>query len=174
MVYTNIQWTPNICIAFIQRSKIKVKVKVKVKVQIYCLIYQVGRLISQLYILPPGHWTCPFVCHFNSTESILSCGYLGALNFFVHISVLQYTHLHLSQVKHVRLKCFAQYPNIDRGDTLYLSENPARSGVRKRMAGSDIDIETHSNHCAMSLSRDKAHRPTTVFSQKNVPTSWLI
>ena len=39
--------------------------------------------------LPPGHWTYSFMCHFNYTEGIQSCGRFGALN-------LSYTLLSLS------------------------------------------------------------------------------
>ena len=40
---------------------------------------------------------------------------------------------------------------IERGETWYLSENPATSGVRNRTAGSDIDKALSFNHCATSL-----------------------
>ena len=78
------------------------------------------------------------------------------IELIVHIaiSVLPGTHFHLSQVKHLRVKCIAQGHTIltmsykiERGETCYFSENPAPS-----TAGSDIGRALHSNHCAMSLS----------------------
>ena len=76
----------------------------------------------------------------------------------ISISVLPGTHFHLSQVKHLRVKCLAQghtfltMSKIERGQTLYFFENPAPSGTRNRTAGSDIGRAPRSNHCAMSLS----------------------
>ena len=60
-------------------------------------------------------------------ESIQSCSH------FIHIaiSVIPGTHFHLSQVKHLRVKCLAQdttskqCPNIKRRKTLYFFKNPA-------------------------------------------------
>ena len=101
----------------------------------------------------PGHCTDSFVFHFNFTESI----HFGALNFA--ISVLPGTHLHLSQVKHVRVKYLTQGHNIEtmsrywEGGKWYFSENPAPSGVRNRKAGSDNHIgkAPRPNHCTTSL-----------------------
>ena len=42
----------------------------KVELQVFIVWYNVWRPIIRLYILPPGHWTCLFVCHFNSTGGI--------------------------------------------------------------------------------------------------------
>ena len=70
------------------------KVQLEVKV---IVLYKVWRFIRRLYNLLPGHWTCSFVCHFNSTESIQSCSHFGALN-------LSYTLPYVSsfsQLKHV-------------------------------------------------------------------------
>ena len=47
-------------------------------------------LSSDIYILPLGHWTCSFVCHFNSTESIQSCSRFGALNSSYTLPSLSY------------------------------------------------------------------------------------
>ena len=64
----------------------------------------------------------------------------------IAISVLPGTHFHVSQVKHLRVKCLAQdtpskqCPKFKRGETWYFSENPAPSGIWTRSAGSDIDI----------------------------------
>ena len=60
--------------------------------------------------------------------------------YFVNIaiSVLKGNPLHLSQMKHVRVKCFAKRhnnekmshcPNIERGETWYMSENLQQAGL---------------------------------------------
>ena len=60
------------------------------------------------------------------------------------ISILPGTHFHLSQVKHLRVKCLAQdktskqCPRIERRETWYFSRNPTPSGIRSRTAGSSI------------------------------------
>ena len=118
--------------------------------------YQVWRPIIRLYTLPSGHWTCSFVCHFNFTESIQFCSHFGALNLLYTLPSLSYQVLIFFWVtwsiwgwsalpKDTTLK---QCPKIERGETLYFSENPAPSGIRNRTAGSDID-RAWSNHCAM-------------------------
>ena len=121
--------------------------------------YQVWRPIIRLYILPPDHWICSFVCHFNSTESIQSCSRFGALNSSYTLPSLSYQVLIFTWVKWsiwgwsalpkdtTSYKC----PKIERGETWYFSENPAPSGIRNRTAGSDIGRAPRSNHCAMSL-----------------------
>ena len=53
--------------------------------------------IIRLYILPPGHWTCSFVCHLNSTESIESCSRFGALNSSYALPSLSYQVLILTK-----------------------------------------------------------------------------
>ena len=84
------------------------------------------------------------------------------IQLIVHIVIsvlLCPTHFHLSQVKHLRVKCLAQghtiltMSKVERGEILYFSENPAPSGIRNRTAGSNIGRAPRSNHCAMSLSK---------------------
>ena len=82
------------------------------------------RLIGRLSILPPGHWTCSFVCHFNSRVTYSPAS----------ISILPRAHLHLSEVMHVRVKCLAQGHNFKtmstalRGETHGMCLKPAPSG----------------------------------------------
>ena len=47
---------------------------------------------SRLYTkyLSSDHWTCAFVCLFNSTESIQSCSHFGALNLSYTLISLSY------------------------------------------------------------------------------------
>ena len=52
-------------------------------------------------------------------------------------------------------KTSKQCPNIERGETLYFSENPAPSETRNHTAGSDIDKAARSNHCVVSRSQNK-------------------
>ena len=64
--------------------------------------------------ITPGHSTCSFMYHFDSLFGAYNtCSHFGARNAHIAISVLPATHLHLSQVKHVRIKCLAQGHNID-------------------------------------------------------------
>ena len=74
--------------------------------QVYSLIsrnipcwYQVWRSVFRLYILPPGHWTCSFMCHFNSPGSIQSCSRFGALNLSYTLPSLSYQVLIFTWVK---------------------------------------------------------------------------
>ena len=98
------------------------------------------------HTLPPGHWTCSFMCHLNSTESIQSCSRLCALNLSYTLPTLSYQVLIFTWVKWSIWGLSAlpkdttskQCPNIERGETWYFSENPASSGIRNRTAGSDI------------------------------------
>ena len=53
---------------------------VSVNVQVLLSDISSADLSSDFYISPPGHWTCSFLCHFNSTWSIQSCSHFGALN----------------------------------------------------------------------------------------------
>ena len=66
--------------------------------------------ISRIYNISPGHWTCSFVCHFNSTESIIVLQPFQRIELSIHIatSVLPGTHLHLSQTNLGSVKCLAQ------------------------------------------------------------------
>ena len=41
-------------------------------------------------LLPPGRWTCSFMCHFNSLGSIQSCSRFGALNLSYTLQSLSY------------------------------------------------------------------------------------
>ena len=54
--------------------------KVKVKVQVFYSLISSLRTYHRLYILPHGHWTCSFMCHFNSPGSIQSCSRFGAFS----------------------------------------------------------------------------------------------
>ena len=62
----------------------------------------------------PVHWTCSFVCHLNSTESIVLQPF-RCIELIIHtaISALPGTHFHLSQVTHLRVKYLAQGHNIE-------------------------------------------------------------
>ena len=66
---------------------------------------------SSADFLHPDHYTCSFVYHFNFTESMQQ---FRRIELIVHIAiaVLSGTHLHLSQMKHVRVECLAQGHNI--------------------------------------------------------------
>ena len=68
----------------------------KVKVQVYSLISSIS---SDIYILLPSHWTCLFVCHLNSTESMQSCSHFGALNLSYTLPSLSYHVLFFTWVK---------------------------------------------------------------------------
>ena len=97
-------------------------------------------LLTRIYNIPPplpGDWICSCVCHFNSTESVQS-----GIELIVHItiSVLPGTHLHLSPVKHVRMKCLSQghkhrnnvqCPNLEMGETFFYK--PAPSGIANKI-----------------------------------------
>ena len=107
------------------------------KVQVFFIVwYQVWRPIIRLYILPPGHLTCSFVCHFNSTESIQSCSRFGALNLSYTLPYLSYQVLIFTWVKWSIWGWSAlpkdttsqQCPKIERGETWYFSVNSAPSG----------------------------------------------
>ena len=76
----------------------------RVKVQVYSLISS-----PRTYhpTLPPDHWTCSFVCHFNYTEGIQPLLRLDLIVRLV-ISALPHTISHRSEVKHFRIKCLAQ------------------------------------------------------------------
>ena len=113
---------------------------------------QVYSLISGLKIYhPTSHFTrwsmdllirVPFQLHGEHT--VLQPFLRIELIIHIAISVLTGTHFHLRQVKQLRVKCLAQgprlkqCPKIERGETIYFSENPAPSGIRNRTAGSDM------------------------------------
>ena len=91
------------------------QIKVMVKAQVYSLISNRKTYHPTVYFTP-GHWTCSFVCHFNSTQSIQLCSNLGALSSsYIHItiSVLPGTHFHLSLLKHLKVKFLAREHNIE-------------------------------------------------------------
>ena len=179
--------------------------------------YQVWRPIIRLHILPPGHWTCLFICYFNCTKF---CSHFGTLNLsytlpslsyqvliftwvkwniwgwsalpkdttlkqcpkhgehtvlqpfwrielIIHItiSVLPGTHFHLSQVKRLRVKCFAQGHNIetmsqdwDGRNILFLWKSCTKWFETARQAATSAECHALLNHCAMSLSKVKETR----------------
>ena len=115
-------------------------------VKVYSLISSISFDISHLY--PPGHWTCSFVCHFNSTEGIQSWSHFGALNLLYTLSSLSFQLLIFeSSVKWSIWGLSAlskdttskQCPNIERGDAWYFSKNPVPSRIWNRTAGSCFD-----------------------------------
>ena len=97
------------------------------------------------------------MCHFNSTESTQSCSHFGTWDLVkrIAISVLPSTHLHLSQVKHLRVTCLPkdttsnQCHKIEREKRISL-KNPALV-FQSRTAGSDIGKPPRSNHCAITI-----------------------
>ena len=122
---------------------------------------QIWRLISQLYILSPGHLTCSFVCHCNSTESIQYRRQFSALNLSYTLPSLSVYQILVyawdkwsawGRSDSPRGTTSRQCPNIERRKTWYFSDNPALSGVWIRSTTSDIGKAPHSNHCATSLS----------------------
>ena len=106
--------------------------------------------------LPTCYWTCSFMCHFNSTESMHSSSHFGALNlsYTSPYQVLIFTWVKWSIWVLIALPkdtTSKHCPNIERGETWYISENRAPSGIQNRTAGSVIDKAPRSNHCATSL-----------------------
>ena len=130
----------------------------KVKVQVYSLISSLKTYHPTLHLTP---WSLdlfirePFQLHGEHT--VLQP--LRRIELIVHIaiSVLPGTHFHLSQVKHLRVKCLAQGHNILtmsqdwEGRNMIFLWKLCTSGIRNRTAGSDIGRALRSNHCAMSL-----------------------
>ena len=78
-----------------------------------------------LHFTPHGHWTCSFVCHFNSTESMQSCSHFGALNLSYTLPSLSYQVLIFTWVKWStwgwstlpKDTTSKQCPKIERGET---------------------------------------------------------
>ena len=66
--------TLSVELSLTMKNMVVAEMYVKVKVQGYSLISNQ----PNLYFNSPGHWTCSFMCHFNSTESIQSCSHIGA------------------------------------------------------------------------------------------------
>ena len=103
-------------------------------------------------------WTCSFLCHFNSTESIQSCSHFSALNLSYTLPSLSYQVLIFSEVKHFRIKCLAQGHSIETMSQYWERRNmiclpiflPSR--IWNSTVGNSIDKALHSNHCARSLS----------------------
>ena len=77
----------------------ELKVNIKVKVQFYSLISSLKTYHPTLHlILPPGHWTHLFVCHFNSTERIQSCSRSAHWTYrtLCHLCPTRYSFSHKS------------------------------------------------------------------------------
>ena len=153
------------------------RVKVKGKGAGFFIVrYQVWRPIIGLYILPSGHWTCWFMCHFNSP------GAYSPAAVSVHWTYRTHCHLFLTRYSFSpesseafggEMSCPRTHhlnngSKMERGETWYFSENPASSGIRNRTAGSDIGRAPRSNHCAMSLSSTKCSDTSLVHIRNNV------
>ena len=136
------------------------KIQKKVKVQVYSLISSLKTYHPTLHLTP---WSLdlfirePFQLHGEHT--VLQPFRRIELIVHIAISVLPGTHFHLSQVKHLRVKCLAQGHNILtmsqdwEGRNMIFLWKLCTSGIRNRTAGSDIGRALRSNHCAMSLSK---------------------
>ena len=80
--------------------------EVKVKVEVYSMISCPMTHQPTADILTHDQWTCSFLYHFNSTESIQSCNH-----YTIAISVLSFTP-ESSKVCEVKVPCpRTQYPN---------------------------------------------------------------
>ena len=108
---------------------------------------------------PPPMATEPVhSCDISTQGDALNWSYTSP-SLSIYIRYRPTTHFHLSQVKHFRLKCLAEWHNIEkrpkikREETWNFSENPSPSMVRNSTAGSDIEKAPRSNHCATSLSK---------------------
>ena len=130
----------------------------------YIVWCQIWRLTSRLHNLPPDHWTCSFVCHFNSIESIQPCCYFGALNLSYTLAYMSYhagTNIHFSQVIDVKVKCLAKGTqtlkqcrlNAERREiNIIFLWKPAPSVYWTLVTGSGNCKAPRSSHCATSLS----------------------
>ena len=67
-----------------------------------------------------SHWTSSFMYNFTSPVSMQYCSYGALVTFCTPIAISPDTHLHLSEVKHLRVKCLAQGHNIDTTNVLTL------------------------------------------------------
>ena len=80
---------------------------------------QVYSLISNISsdFLPPGHWSPVHSCAISTPRRAYSPAAISAYQTYhthCHLCPTIYcTHFHLSQVKHLRVKCFAQGHNIE-------------------------------------------------------------
>ena len=119
--------------------------------------YQVWSAIIRLYILPPGHWTCSIVCHFNFMESPAAVSAHWTYRIHCHLCSTRYSFTPVSskalegEVPFPR----TQYQNnvpIELGVTWHLSENPVQSRVGNCTAGSDIGKGQRSWDMTRSLS----------------------
>ena len=85
----------------------------KVKVQVYSLISRLKTYLPTLHLTP---WSLDmFICvsfQLQGEHTVLQLFPRIELIIHIAISVLPGTHLHLSQVKHLRVKCLAQGHNI--------------------------------------------------------------
>ena len=133
--------------------------QVKVKVQAYILI---SNIASDFYIFTPCSLSL-FIrvrSQLHGEHTVLQPSRRIKLIIHIAISVLPGTHFTSIEWSFwglcVLLKdtTSKQCPNIEMKETWYFSENPAPSGIRKRMAGSDIDKAPRSSHCTMSLSTE--------------------
>ena len=75
--------------------------------------YKIWRPITKLYILTPWSLDVFIRVPHNSTESIQSCSHFGAFNLSHCHLYPTGTHFHLSQVKHLRVKCLAKEHPIE-------------------------------------------------------------
>ena len=104
------------------------------------------------------HTILPQLCKKNCRP----CSHFFSLELTVHIAkaVLPDTHLHLSVVKQMRVKCLTQrqkhwIKNVGRGETWYLSANLHKAWVEPGFPGREavaiICKVSCSNHCATFL-----------------------
>ena len=73
-------------------------------------LYYMAHVLGPMRIISYYLWTFSFVYQFNSPRSIQHCILLALVTLshtFIVVSVLSGTHLHLSEVKHMSVKCFA-------------------------------------------------------------------
>ena len=129
----------------------------KVKVQIYSLISSIS---SDFYIFTP-RWLDLFIrvsSQLHGKHTVLQPFRRIELIIHIDISVLPGNHFHQVKWSIWGLSALPkdttskEWPNIERGETRFFSENPAPNGIQNRKAGSDIDKAPRSSHCAMSLS----------------------
>ena len=71
----------------------------KVKVQVFYSLISSLKTYHLTSHFTPGHWTCSFVCYFNSPGSIQYCSRFGALNLSHTLPSLSYQVLIFTWVK---------------------------------------------------------------------------
>ena len=136
----------------------KCRAIVKVKVQIYSLISSLKTYHPTLHLTP---WSLDlfirvsFLLHGENT--VLQPFRRIELIVHIAISVLPGTHFHLSQVKHLRVKCLGQGHNIltmsqdwEGRNMLFLWKFCTKRDSKPH-GSSEIGRAPRSNHCAMSL-----------------------